>query len=128
MLVMIMGRLLLWVKHFLGQRPVAATTLYLDYPSSWNDENCLVTLSSLHTIIINHQRSTNKLRYLFKCGRCGSSIEVFQDDYTSNKLTNDQSIQHHYKYLAKAFTKNNVALTHNWCTDLCTIFKPGYSK
>ena len=41
---------------------MAATTLYLDYPSSWNSENCLVTLSSLHTI--NYQRSTNYFNIL----------------------------------------------------------------
>ena len=83
--------LVLWVGSYYGSstfldttRLMAATTLYLDYPSSWNSENCLVTLSSLHTI--NYQRSTNKLKYLFKCG---SSFEVIQDDYTGNKLTND---------------------------------------
>ena len=49
--------LVLWVGSYYGSSTfLDTTTLYLDYPSSWNSENCLVTLSSLHTI--NHQRST----------------------------------------------------------------------
>ena len=41
----IMGRFLLWVKHFLGHIETCGSN-YSDYPSSWNGKNCLVKLSN----------------------------------------------------------------------------------
>ena len=83
-------------------RLVAATTLYLDYPSSWNSENCLVTLSSL-----NYQRST---KYLI-IQNAGLLFKMIIQVINLLMISLSNTI------ITKAFTENNVVLTHNWCTD-----------